>query len=216
MNKKLLLGIAVLAIGIVVLPQTIAMFSGQHNFYDTLTIGGSGVPCEKCHADILAELQQPGQVNLAHATISGTGTVRDGCESCHGTVAAGKEGLTQGPTGTFHAAIAPACLDCHGGGLTSGPGLNAMQIVNGTDEVHKKFVNVSEQQLFLKGANEACIACHTHIMVNITWQRAVALEFNSTMGINTTDGSHVWNIGAYNATGTNITTTSSSGPASNI
>lgn len=209
MNKKIWLGIAVLAIGLIVLPQTIAMFSGQHNFYDTLPIGGTGVPCEKCHADILAELSQPGLVNEAHMTIGGSGTVRDGCESCHGTIAATKEGLTQGPGGQFHAAIAPACLDCHGGGLTAGPGLSAIQIVNGTSEVHKKFVNVSEQTLLLKGANEACIACHTHVLTNITWTRAVALEFNATMGINNTDGSHVWDITNVTATGTNVTQTSS-------
>lgn len=204
MNKKILLGIAVLAIGLIVLPQTIAMFSGQHFFYDTLTIGGTGVPCEKCHADIMSELTQPGLVNEAHQF--DTANPRIGCQSCHGTVAAQKEGLVQGPSGTFHAAIAPACLDCHSG---TGPGLNAIQIVNGTSEVHNKFVNVSEQTLLLKGANEACIACHTHVLTNITWTRAVAFEFDSTMAINDTDGSHVWEVTNMTATGKNITYTSS-------
>jgi hypothetical protein len=54
MNTKLLLGIAVLAIGIGVLPQTLALFSNQHNFYDTINNPTGAVPCLKCHADIFA------------------------------------------------------------------------------------------------------------------------------------------------------------------
>jgi len=54
-------------------------------------------------------------------------------------------------------------------------------------------------------ANEACIGCHTHIGVNITWERATTLEF--TAG-HTEAG---WSIGDFNATGTNTTTTSGGG-----
>lgn len=200
MNTKVLLGIAVIAIGIFILPETFALFSGQHNFYDTIQ-GGNQVPCLKCHSDILAELNQPGGVNAAHRNQTGDTT---GCDACHITTAPAKEGLIQGPGGQFHAAAAPACLDCHSG---SGPGKSAIEIANGTEEVHKAFYNESLNSKFLKGANEACIACHTHINVNITWTRATTIEFTSTEKV-LSDGSHSWNITNFNATGSNVTKTS--------
>ena len=204
MNKKIWLTVAVIAIGIVVLPTTIAMFAGQHNFYDTITNPTSAVPCLKCHQDVYDEITTPGSgaVNAVHAGLSSGG----GCDACHATIAPGKEGLTRGVNGQFHAAAAPACLDCHG---STGPGLSADTIVNGTAEVHKAFVNQSFTAQFLKGANEACISCHTHIIVNITWTKATTITFNSTETV-LPDGNHSWIVGNFNATGTNVTTTSGS------
>lgn len=202
MNKKLWLGIAILAIGIFILPQTVAMFAGQHNWYDT-TQAGNQVPCSKCHADIFQELSQgpDTSTNGLHRQQVGDTT---GCDACHITTAPGLEGLAQGPGGQFHAAAAPACLDCHSG--TGGGGKSALEIVNGVAEVHTAFVNQSLQASFLKGANEACISCHTHIGVNITWQRATTITFNSTETV-LPDGNHSWIVSNFNATGVNITTT---------
>lgn len=204
MQKRYWLIIAIAAIGIVILPQTIAMFAGQHNWYDT-TLPGSQVPCAKCHTDIFDELNSNGTVNLMHRTQAGDAT---GCDACHITTAPGLEGLTQGPGGQFHAAASPACMDCHSG--TGGGGLSAMEIVNGSAEVHTAFYDQSLIATFLKGANEACISCHTHIGVNITWQKATTIEFSSTEVV-LPDGSHSWIVGSFNATGVNITHTSSSG-----
>lgn len=201
MDKKIWLVVAAISIGVIVLPQTIAMFAGQHDWYDT-PLSGNQVPCAKCHADIFQELSQPGTVNTLHRSQSGDTT---GCDACHITTSPVLEGLTQGPGGQFHAAASPACLDCHSG--KGGGGLSALEIVNGTEEVHKAFVSQSEISKFLKGANEACISCHTHIGVNITWTKATTIEFNATETV-ISDGSHSWTVGNFNAVGVNVTKTS--------
>jgi hypothetical protein len=43
MQKKILLRIAIIIIGIGILPQKVAMFAGQHNWYDT-TQSGDQIP----------------------------------------------------------------------------------------------------------------------------------------------------------------------------
>lgn len=194
-----LLMIAIMALGIFVLPETIAMFTGQHDFYDT-TLPGNGVNCLKCHADIRDELNRPSQVNTYHRF--GFDDARM-CEACHMTTAPQLEGLVQGPGGQFHAAAAPACLDCHNG---TGPGLGAQEIVTGTEEVHKAFATESAKSNLLKGSNEACISCHTHIGVNITWTKATTIEFFSGEVV-LPDGSHYWNLSNFTATGVNVTKT---------
>jgi hypothetical protein len=206
-NKVLLIGLGILAVGLIGLPQTLAMFAGQHNWYDTMTSPNTAVPCMKCHADVQAELSQPGSVNAVHAVQGG-----DGCDGCHATTALANEGQIRGPTAkggtnTFHAAAAPLCLDCHG---SSGPGLSADLIVNGSLEVHKPFINGSVTSPMLRGSNEACVACHTHVNVNITWTRATTMTFTSAETV-LPDQSHYWIVGNFNAQGTNITTTSGTG-----
>ena len=195
-----------MAIGIVILPQTIAMFAGQHNWYDT-TLAGNQVPCEKCHSDIADELSQPGTANLIHKIM--------GCEQCHITAAPNSEGFTQGPGGQFHAAATASCIDCHNDGLLFGtfdhvaivpyersgqvgcttchrgtiPGnFSAANIFKGSEEVHKDFANDAKNSSLLKDRNEACISCHTHVRVDITWRRATSMEFNAT-GVNITQTS---------------------------
>lgn len=200
-SRIVLLGIAVLVIGLFILPETLALFVGQHDFYDT-TASGNGIDCLKCHADVRDELNRASAVNTLHRF--GYSDARM-CEDCHMTTAPQlKEGLVQGPGGQFHAAAAPACLDCHGG---TGPGLSALEIITGSEEVHKAFANESNISKLLKGANEACISCHTHIGVNITWTKATTIEFDSKEVV-LSDGSHYWNITQFNATGVNVTKTS--------
>lgn len=219
MQKKFLLVIAVVAIGIIVLPQTVAMFAGQHDWYDTTQIGNQ-VPCEKCHSDISAELSMPGKTNLVHKVM--------GCDQCHVTAAPNSEGAIQGVN--FHAAATAACIDCHNATLLYGtfqhgpavgavgcltchknpqsfPGnFSATAILNGPEEVHKAFANQANDAKLLKGANEACISCHTHIRVNATWQRATSMEFSATETV--IGGDRSWIIGNFSGTGSNITTTS--------
>ncbi len=204
MNTKIvMLGIAVVAIGLFALPETMALFTGQHDWYDTKgtdPADPTAIPCRKCHADIGSELSQPGYPNAAHSA--------QDCKGCHIITAPAKRGLTfGGPKGKdFHAAAAPMCLDCHGG---TGPGGDARSILEGPEEVHKPFVNQSNSSQLLKGNNEACLACHTHIAVNITWSKATTLEFGATESV-LPDGNHTWTVGNFTATGVNITKTSGS------
>ena|SRR3990167_50997 len=202
-SKIVLLGIAMAVLGLLVLPETIAMFVGQHDFYDTTTTSGNDIPCNKCHSDISSELSRPGAVNGFHRSLSLDG----GCGACHITGPVEYEKLVQGPGGQFHAAAAPACIDCHSGAGGSFLGADAREILTGSEEVHKAFANESEKSKFLKGANEACISCHTHIGVNITWTKATTIEFDSKE-IVLSDGSHYWNVTNFNATGVNVTKTS--------
>src|SRR5659263_155400 len=134
-NKLVILGIALLAVGLVALPETLALFAGQHDWYAIDQAGGQasgvyGVPCAKCHADV--QTQMNGMVNGgAHKN----GTT---CEECH-IVSQLQKGGTVGGTGNIHAATAPACMDCHDGSFTGAPA--AYSIINGTKEAHKDFIN---------------------------------------------------------------------------
>ncbi len=195
MNSKfVLLGIGIAAVGLLALPQTLALFAGQHDFYDTMQ-ANNGVPCQKCHSDVLQELNQPGNVNSVHKG--------QGCDGCHMTTAPQKEGLVQGPGGQFHAAAAPACLDCHS---ETGPGLSATLVLNGSEEVHKPFVAQAANAMFLKGSNEACIACHTHVAVDITWTKATNMSLSAAETSDATG--HSWTVGNYLASGSATATTS--------
>ncbi len=193
-NKTLLIGLGILAIGLVALPQTLALFVGQHNWYDTTT-SANGVPCAKCHADVVQEINSgTGGTNALHRGLTTDG----GCQACHMTAPAFETGVSQGPSGTFHAAAAPACLDCHDG--VNGGGLSAMQVVNGADEVHKPFVSQANTAGFLKASNEACIGCHTHVAVDIAWTKATTMSLSSVETSNATG--HSWTVGNYLASGT--------------
>jgi len=190
-NKLILIGVAIMAIGLIALPQTLALFAGQHNFYDNLGSGAAAIPCEKCHADVFSELNQPGSVNAVHRG--------QGCAGCHVTTAPTKEGLSQGgsPTDDFHAAALPLCLDCHSG---TGPGVDARSILVGSVEAHKPFANEANNSLLLRGSNEACISCHTHVAVDINWTKAYKISFNAKE--NATTGLHEWTVDNFATEGT--------------
>lgn len=193
-NKIILVGIAIAAIGLVALPNTLALFAGQHNFYDTIGLGAAAIPCEKCHADVFSELSQPGSVNAIHRGL--------GCAGCHVTTAPAKEGLKQGVGGQFHAAALPQCLDCHGlTGVdgTVGPGLSALEILNGSVEAHKAFAQQANSSGILRGANAACISCHTHVAVNINWTKAYMISFSAVE--NATTGNHSWIVNNFATSG---------------
>ncbi|MCZ7384152.1 MAG: hypothetical protein O8C63_05310 [Candidatus Methanoperedens sp.] len=54
----------------------------------------------------------------------------------------------------------------------------------------------------LKGTNAACIGCHTHAVVNITWNRAIGYEMNANV---TNTGWDVDFTGVSSTTQTNVT-----------
>lgn len=99
------------AIGVVVLPSTVSIFLGQHDWY-YLENPGSDVPCQKCHADIYEELNLSqlhkhwGNPNVADTS---------DCEACHrgnssityANASAGQYGLEA------HAASRTECGYCH-------------------------------------------------------------------------------------------------------
>ncbi len=175
-NRTLLLLIAVIMVGLFALPNALSLFSGQHSFDKA----GNGTICTKCHSDVAAEL-----AGSAYHTFN---TGNEKCKVCHsaGTMASnlipsGNRTIGNGTgasptglnlvTGTFtmangtnvtnlslHAAVTVECVNCH-------------YAVSWTNDAHKAFADNSSSMTWLKGANEACVGCHTKTYVNMTWAR---------------------------------------------
>jgi hypothetical protein len=212
-----LLAVAIVAIGIFALPSSVSLFSGQHTWYD-LSGDGNDVPCEKCHAEIKDEMISID--NGVHETVK--------CEGCHRTdarvgYALDDEGAVYPGQGA-HAASTQECMICHGGGnftheyiscsgtssachgvpfiapRAGGFGLTEDAADTGEKAAHLPFVDDSIDDPLMKGANEACISCHTRIGVEITWTKNENLEFDATE-----DGYGIWAISAFAAGGSNVT-----------
>ena len=76
---------------------------------------------------------------------------------------------------------------------------------NGTEAAHKQFVLDAMEDDLMEGTNEACVACHTRVGVNITWTKNEYLEFTATEG---SEGN--WTIPGFAAGGENVTQVNSS------
>jgi len=75
----------------------------------------------------------------------------------------------------------------------------------GEKAAHLKFVLDAINDTTMKGANEACIACHTHIAVKLNWTHARSLEFDIGLDDPVTDtstGVHNWNMTGWTHNGT--------------
>ena len=66
MNKKIILYFALMIFGLYVMPNTVSLFAGQHTFYNV-----AGISCEKCHSDILSQIQTSGYVYEKHKAAAG-------------------------------------------------------------------------------------------------------------------------------------------------
>jgi len=100
------------------------------------------------------------------------------------------------------------CDDCHWSGdwtdfiSAGGFGFDTTEddLDTGERAAHKKFVLDAMNESLMEGANEACIACHTRIGVNITWTKKVHMDFTA---IENETG--VWTIPEFTAGGENVT-----------
>ncbi|MDD5473031.1 MAG: hypothetical protein PHU34_02665 [Candidatus Methanoperedens sp.] len=188
-NKILLLAIAVISVGLFAMPSTLSLFAGQHTFYN-----GSQVNCNKCHQDIYNEMTSAG-VSTAHRT-----TALQACQGCHltGNISQVPFNATSNMSWynnsiagnpNAHAAITLECVACHQGVPAE---------FNNTAEAHVPFylnssytINtsaglnaVNQTVIQLNGANTACVGCHTHIAMNVTWIRTkgYSIVANETTG----------------------------------
>ena len=66
MKKKIMVYVALMAIGLYVMPNTVSIFAGQHTFYN-----GMGVACDKCHTDVLSQVEAGGYVYEKHRAAAG-------------------------------------------------------------------------------------------------------------------------------------------------
>jgi hypothetical protein len=176
-NQTLLLIMAVTVSGIFILPNSMALFSGQHTFDKA----GNSTICAKCHSDVVTEIQS----GYYHKSLI-AGSPND-CMACHTAskisstliplgnksgnqtvdvsvgldIANGRFTMANGTNITglnLHSAVTVECVSCH-------------YAVNFTDDAHKPFANNASSQGWLKGANAACVGCHTKTRVEMTWTR---------------------------------------------
>jgi nitrate/TMAO reductase-like tetraheme cytochrome c subunit len=195
-DRTLLLLVAVMLVGLFALPNALSLFAGQHSFDKP----GDGTICQKCHSDVYSELST---ASTYHTSISGSSTP---CKACHSTgyVSSSAMPLGNGTNGTgtsdvglnitsgewsngngtnatytgIHAAITVECVSCH-------------YAVNFTNDAHKAFADNATSEVYLNGANEACVGCHTKVYVNMTWIRKGG--YNYTYEFNTTAGTWAFN-----------------------
>ena len=150
---------SVFVVGILAMPTTLSMLSGQHTFYGGNDyIGPDTVQCKNCHSNIWTELKGTDEFNPPpHA-----GSMFLECKGCHrsGNISdymfvyndVGISGNKENNLSGVHAAITVECTFCHD-----------MIATNITDsgEAHKPLYDAAVNESLLKGGNEACTVCHT-------------------------------------------------------
>ncbi len=190
MEKKLvriaLVAMAVLAIGILVLPSTITLFAGQHTWYYK-----EALPCEKCHADVADEFQSSANYHPPGNTYP----VWEACVLCHQVEPLYPGDVSQ--SAGKHAATVVPCDYCHY------PEANAFD-----NDPHKPFIDAADTSTQMPNATEACVACHTHaeVKINFTWKKYMtfAFEVNENADRDTlANAEELWNVTeSFGANGT--------------
>ncbi len=228
-GKALLLAVIVAATGLVILPNTVSLFAGQHWWYN-LSYNRT-VPCQKCHADVFEEL------DLSNFHIHwGDRTKADpeDCAACHRSNLSITYANVTGaytevvPGKQAHAASVVACMLCHqinaskatwapgfyaGGFNISGFGVSSPYnysnaTYNGKWAAHNAFIARAIENNTFPDSTEACIACHTHVAVKITWEHKRSLEFNVTINnpVTLSNGVHNWTVTNWKVNGTAVAT----------
>lgn len=232
-SKMALMLIAVVAIGIFALPSTISVFSGQHTWYD---FASDGVPCVKCHADKYEEFSMTevhslfarrdssdvcyvchrADPDLTYAKGGGGGPGVEthaastiACMACHEYDAHVRDN-NEGPfAGGFEQ---PSGSPFNYGSVGSpqkgsvGAPQKGSIISDGSHAVHNAYVQGAVDSDLMEDSNEACIACHTAIPMEIDWSLGYAMHSQSVA-----DSLGDWTVGQFEAAGTYAVTTYSDG-----
>ena len=108
--------IAVVAVGLIALPNTVSLFAGQHYWY-AVNDTGNNVPCEKCHADVFEELNQSIGATGFHDFNGNNIADKNDCAACHrndASITYASDNGTKWVSGKeAHAASVVACMLCH-------------------------------------------------------------------------------------------------------
>ena len=186
MDRKstLLLGVAIVAIGLFIIPSTMSMFVGQHRWYSVRTTDAQYDMCQRCHTAEVGEWKantgahaayqaaNPGigcfchQINESSLGEWGFNTSK---VDSYGFVIFNESGsITDTPgtwawrnTSTPHAAVTIECVSCH---------YNATAQLSQDHSAHKEFFEQANASTYGTN-NTACMACHTMIGLNITMTR---------------------------------------------
>ena len=196
MDKKslLILGFAIVAIGLFIIPSTMSMFMGQHRWYTVTTAEGQYDMCERCHVAEVGEWKANTGAHSSYKAVMEAEGADPGC-FCHQiNVTAledfginkteidsyGYEFFNQSgdlntsskadwesawrTTETPHAALTIDCIACHTNAST--------QLANPNEAHGPFFEQARDTDLNPIGTNNtACMACHTMIGLNITMDR---------------------------------------------
>jgi len=187
----LLLSFAILAIGFYVLPSTMSAFVGQHSWYSVRTDTQKKALCEKCHSAEVAEFDANTGAHAAY--VSNTGETCSMCHRVNLTRLANEYNIDTSNLTNFnytiwnetgevtntswswrnkttpHAAVTVDCVDCH---------VNATTQLSNQYEAHRPFWNQTTNASLNPQADTstACVACHTHTHLNITWVRSSGFD----------------------------------------
>jgi len=148
----------------------------------------STVECMDCHG-VVGDLDS--SWNTQHATAGNDYAYLQPCERCHAgnnfniVFAAGGFNLTKGKS-SWTWDYDPATDD------------------TGEKAAHMKFVLDAMDDDTMRGANEACLACHTMIAVKINWTHRRSLEFDVGLDspVTTDAGVHNWTLSNWSVNGT--------------
>ena len=193
MDKKsiLILGFAIVAIGLFIIPSTMSMFMGSHRWYTVTSASGQYDMCERCHFAEVGEWKANTGAHSAYSAVMSVDGRDPGC-FCHQINATALEdfGINRTAIDNFgyeifnetgdlntsskeswntswrskdtpHAAITIECISCH---------TNATSQLDNDNEAHKPFFEQSRTSS-VGSNNTACMACHTMIGLNITMER---------------------------------------------
>lgn len=157
-GKIILLLLSVVAVGMFVLPTTLALYTGSHAF-----VNGSSVDCGKCHVasmdNIAKELNTSGR---PHTTMS--------CGNCHGPANLGNVDLELGNEHGHAASMSVDCIGCHTDENDSVDGEDVLRELNMASAAHHGVTwnSTTADNQDIDDRDQACIACHTDVNVNIT------------------------------------------------
>ena len=186
-KRTILLGVAVLVLGLFFLPQAMSTFTNQHTWQET-----DDLDCVKCHPAIETEISASNHHGTSQ--LGGAG-INDACVYCHQTNFVAGEDAAGDFTASGHAAITIECLDCHGSGANNDDTLTNDQTgidaeFTSGNEAHEPMYTQAGTETPLLGANEACVACHTEVAVTVTFSG----ELSEILIDASLDSSYDWTV----------------------
>lgn len=196
-GKTILLLMSVVAVGMFVLPSTLALYTGQHEF-----VNGSQVNCGKCH--------QADRDNIAKELANGSAHEDMDCKDCHYGTKGGNVVDTFGNDSqevTAHAAgVAVNCIGCHSYPTyyNSVPskdynvtGVNVSKELALPGEAHKYLANATTSTGGIYDRDLACVGCHTTVNVNFTDTHLNAQPVPLNITLTRDEGNNDWMYSNY-------------------
>lgn len=173
-NSNTILAIAIIGIGLYVLPSTLSMFAGQHSWYDP---NNNGIPCEKCHWLESDELTSGAYaVHSPHRTASSPLE----CVDCHNVTMNITYYYMTGQAGDHppaHAATTVSCLACHGELYSNGTSCAASCHLYGEPDE----LNVMHALSYKNNWGHQCDKCH-HILPSDDLGDVPTMQGNAFIG----------------------------------